>query len=130
MTSNGRIHNAGGGVRPRRPRRQTLPRSARIRSRVDFDRVFDGKNRASDAVLTLYLARGEAGPARLGISAARRLGGAVTRNRIKRLVREAFRRYRAELPPGTDWVVIPRQAAVSLHQVDASLRRLSRDLLR
>jgi ribonuclease P protein component len=46
---------------------------------------------------------------RLGISASRRLGGAVVRNRWKRLLREAFRLSRSQLPAGIDLVVIPRQ---------------------
>jgi ribonuclease P protein component len=115
-------------VHPQQPR-ETLPKSARIRSRVDFDRVFSQKNRASDVFFTVYLGSNETGLARLGIAAGRRLGNAVARNRIKRLVREAFRRYRAELPPGTDWVVVPRHAAASLQELDASLRHLTRRLI-
>jgi ribonuclease P protein component len=106
-----------------------LPRAARIRSRSDFDRVFKAKNRASDANLTVYMGRHAAGLARLGIAAGRRLGNAVVRNRMKRLVREAFRRLRAELPPGTDWVVVPQRPGVSLQAIDESLRYLTRKLL-
>ena len=46
------------------------------------------------------------GQSRLGIAATRKLGGAVVRNRAKRLVREVFRH--AAVPPGLDIVVIPR----------------------
>ncbi|HOB76720.1 MAG TPA: ribonuclease P protein component [Phycisphaerae bacterium] len=117
-------------VSPRPSPRQTLPKRARICTRRDFDRVFREKNRASDGLLTVYLGRNEVGMARLGIAAGRALGKAVTRNRIKRLVREAFRRYRTDLPPGTDWIVVPRQAGASLREIDASLRRLTERLLR
>ena len=44
---------------------------------------------------------------RLGISASRRIGGAVVRNRWKRLLREAFRLTRPQLPEGIDLIVIP-----------------------
>lgn len=112
-------------MQPRQPPpSQRFPKSARVCSRADFDRAFKGKRRASDALLTVYVAASAGGAARLGISASRRLGGAVVRNRVKRLVREAFRRLRADLPPGTDWVVIPRRGDVSLNELDASLRQL------
>jgi ribonuclease P protein component len=58
--------------------------------------------------MVLRVARSDADTARLGISASRRLGNAPQRNRIKRLVREVFRRLRHGLPPGTDWVVTPK----------------------
>ena len=46
--------------------------------------------------------------ARLGIAVSRRTGNAVFRNRIKRRVREVFRRHRKELSGATDYVVVPR----------------------
>jgi ribonuclease P protein component len=52
--------------------------------------------------------------AKLGLAVSRRVGNAVARNRVKRLVREWFRRNRAALPPATDWVVIARQGAAEL----------------
>ncbi|HOW70750.1 MAG TPA: ribonuclease P protein component [Phycisphaerae bacterium] len=91
--------------------RETLPRSVRIRSRRDFERVFDLKIRATDALITLYGAPSNCALARLGIAAGRRLGNAVVRNRTKRLIREAFRRVRHTLPSRTDWVVVPRTGA-------------------
>lgn len=51
---------------------------------------------------------------RLGISASRRVGNAVVRNRVKRGVREWFRRQRETLPEGVDVVVIARRPAAEL----------------
>jgi ribonuclease P protein component len=57
---------------------------------------------------------------RLGIAATRRFGGAVERNRAKRLIREVFRRHK--ITPGFDLVVIPKRELL-----DASLTALERE---
>ena len=58
--------------------------------------------------------RGGKAPARLGITVTRKIGGAVERNRVKRAVREVFRRHRSELPAGLAFVVIARDGAAEL----------------
>jgi ribonuclease P protein component len=79
-----------------------------VRQRNDFQRVFRDRCSAADASIIVFGRRNDLGYSRLGLSVSRRVGGAVVRNRWKRLLREAFRLNRSELPAGIDFVVVPR----------------------
>lgn len=111
------------------PRRNTLPPRARIRSGSDFRRIFDLRRRASDRLLTLYMAPNNCGFNRLGMAVSRHFGNAVRRNRVKRLIREAFRHLRHELPGPADWVIIPKPGqSPGLSDLKHSIRKLARHL--
>jgi ribonuclease P protein component len=86
---------------------QTLSSAERIRKRPDFERVYNQGLKTPGRFMTLFLLRNGSSVSRLGIAATRKLGGAVQRNRAKRLAREIFRRHKP--PPGLDLVVIPRR---------------------
>ena len=80
----------------------------------------------ADRLIVVYGHRNGLPHPRLGISASRRLGGAVVRNRWKRLLREAFRLTCSQLPEGIDLIVIPRpNAELTLASLVASLPRLA-----
>jgi ribonuclease P protein component len=106
---------------------QRLPARARIRHNQDFRAVYRLRRSVADDVLIVYARRNGSEETRLGVSVSRKVGNAVLRNRWKRLIREAFRRSRAALPPGLDLVVIPRPGALPrAEKIFASLPRLAR----
>ncbi len=84
-----------------------FPPQERIRRRAEFERAYERGVRIRGRYLTLFLLANQLDVGRLGISATRKLGGAVARNRAKRLIREVFRRNK--IAPGYDVVVIPKR---------------------
>jgi ribonuclease P protein component len=86
---------------------QALPVTRRLRRRVEFQRVFDQGRRAHGRYLTIVVAPSELADSRLGIVASRKIGGAVVRNRAKRLIRQVFRTSVAP-PSAVDLVVIAK----------------------
>jgi ribonuclease P protein component len=98
----------------------------RVKRPADFARAYQRRASVSDDCLIVYASPNELPHPRLGLSVSRKVGGAVTRNRWKRLLREAFRQSRSALPAGVDLIVIPRAATIPpLAQLQASLVRLS-----
>ena len=97
--------SAAGAPRSRTPagRRGRLSRSA------EFDRVYRQGRSYANRHLALYaFARGGEGDTRLGVSVSRKVGGAVERNRVKRLLREAFAGAAGGLEDGQDLVIVAR----------------------
>ena len=92
-----------------RAKRGRLTRSA------DFDRVYRQGRSHGNRYLVLYVfPRSEEGEPRLGVSVSRKVGGAVDRNRVKRLLREAFDGCADAMPEGQDVVVVARPDAKEL----------------
>jgi ribonuclease P protein component len=94
----------------------------RIRRRTDFERIYRSGARVHGRFSTVFVLGNQGSVARLGIAATRKLGGAVLRNRAKRLIRDVFRRHK--IGRGVDVVVVPRRELF-----DASLTAIEADYL-
>jgi ribonuclease P protein component len=88
--------------------RLRFPKTRRLSGNKVFDAVFAAKRNAATRLLVVYALSNRLAYSRLGISVSRRIGPAVRRNRIKRLIREAFRLERDRLPAGFDFVCVAR----------------------
>lgn len=86
-----------------------LPKGSRIRRGSEVRRTLDfGRSAATGPVVVYAYDRADGRPPRYALIVSRRWGDAVTRNRHRRLLREAFRTSRPELPAGFDLALLPR----------------------
>lgn len=90
---------------PGEPRSLTFRARNRLSRSRDYQAVYNAKVRKTRGPLTIFARPNDTGAPRLGLSVGRRVGGAVARGRIKRLLREAFRHLQHELPAGYDLVI-------------------------
>ncbi len=88
----------------------SFPRPARVRTRAEFDAVFKDGRRTASPVFALHLLADDV-PPRLGLAVSRKVDPhAIGRNRIKRVLRDLFRRLRPALRPGA-YVIVARSGA-------------------
>jgi ribonuclease P protein component len=93
---------------------EDFPKTARLRKRPEFLRVSRTGRKIHTANFLVISKANDKGKARLGITVSAKVGNSVVRNRVKRLVREFFRRRRHEWISGVDIVVIARKSATGL----------------
>lgn len=92
-----------------------LPRTARLTKASEFKRVFQGPMISADRCFKVLAQAGAGQGPRLGMAVSRQVDRKATgRNRIKRVIRESFRRYFAAGGPPVDFVVLPRRECVAI----------------
>ncbi len=85
----------------------TFPKALRLRKKKDYQRVYQGRKQVRNHLLKIFYLPQDKGFSRLGMSVSRRVARGVRRNRIRRLIREAFRLNQHQIPKGYDFIVIP-----------------------
>ena len=103
------------------PRTGPFTKADRVRKRPEFKAAYGRGNPMFTAKLVFYASPGNGAACRLGCTVPKVVGGAVVRNRIKRILRETFRRTRDSFPPGCVLVVNAKKSAASL-TLEESLR--------
>ncbi|CAM3053170.1 ribonuclease P protein component [Sporolactobacillus spathodeae] len=99
----------------------------RLKKNKDFQVVFkDGRSMANRQFVVYVLAQPGQTYARLGLSVSKKMGNAVMRNHIKRLIKESFREFAEKLETGNDYIIISRRPVrtMSYHEVQGSLKHV------
>lgn len=102
------------------------PHPDRLKKSWEFQRTYKKGKKYWDTYFVVYVYHTQLIRPRLGITVSKKVGKSVQRNRVKRLIREAFRILKLELLPNYDIIVVGRTAAcgLSAHQVRDSLHKL------
>lgn len=97
----------------------------RLRKNEEFQQIFkNGKSYASRYFVIYILKNENHSSFRVGISVSKKLGNAVVRNRVKRMIKEVIRKIHTHIKPGCDFIIIVRQAVsgMNYHEIDDKLK--------
>ncbi|SFF15673.1 ribonuclease P protein component [Paenibacillus catalpae] len=106
-----------------------MQRKLRLRNRADFNRIYRyGKSFANGQFVVYWSRQQVAEPFRLGVSASKKIGNAVVRNRMRRVIKEIVRLNGAKIVPNTDFILIVRKPAVEMEtkQLEKSIMHVLR----
>lgn len=108
-----------------------LPKEHRLTDKRDFQRIFHhGQSFANRYLVMYYLKNRSNDTFRVGFSVSKKVGKAVVRNRVKRLLREAFRLEKDRIEEPIDFVVIARPSAAELdfEKIQQNVQHLLRNM--
>lgn len=106
-----------------------MRRKLRLRNREDYSRVYRGGRSFANGQFVVYWSKQlKAEPFRVGISASKKVGNAVVRNRMRRLVKEIVRHMEEQIVPHIDFILIVRKPATTMSY--AELERSIKHVLR
>lgn len=110
----------------------SLSKPERLLKRADFEKLSEEGNRIDSDYFVILYSRNGFGKLRLGVTVSKRVGRAVTRNRVKRLVREHFRLRKALFSDSYDVNVIAKGGTSNLssREIRGALEAIVRDMLR
>jgi len=105
--------------------RLSLPKTKRITKNSRFKAVIANRLSVIDPILVIYACPNELDHSRLGVSVGKTAGNAVIRNKLKRLIREAFRLNQYDIPAGLDYCIMPsRTFAAKLKTTGSTAKSL------
>ncbi len=107
-----------------------MKRACTLKENYEFRRVYQRGASAVSGAMVVYCRKNKLGRNRLGITASTKIGGAVTRNRARRRLREVYRLNRDKLKTGWDVILVARgrTASCSWRELNDALVRLCRKL--
>jgi ribonuclease P protein component len=108
------------------PGSSTLPKSERLQRGYQFRGAYESGRKFVGRFVVLYMVDDSAAARALGVVTSRKIGGAVVRNRARRLLREAYRLNKQKLKTNLQIVMVARSAINGKHRqdVEADLLRL------
>ena len=106
----------------------TFPKKNRIKSKAGFQLVYTTGRSVVDSLSVLYVLPLDAEGPKIGFAVGKKIGNAVVRNRVKRMMREVFRHHKSELLTNIQliWVARKKLAAADLKTYDRVFMRLAK----
>ncbi len=108
----------------------SFPKSSRLLTNKQFKTVLARRLCVSDGLLKLFIAENDCDQPRLGVSVSKSCGNAVVRNRLKRLIREAFRQNQHQISSGIDYLVIIDSKFAELNESAEIIKKLTFDKIK
>jgi ribonuclease P protein component len=113
-TQKGQGEKTADGITMPRQKDEGLRKDERLRREADFEIIVKEGMRRHTKNFLIIARKNDQGYCRVGAVASKKVGNAVERNRVKRLVREFFRRNKDKLPVSTDYVIVGKKGAQNL----------------